>query len=175
MAVATVALCLVHGDIGVPEQIFVIGSVGRMDCSADAGGDGDSFPPENNWLAKECTNFNRYASRGLVIREVRLQDSELIAAETGDDVSVLLYGQEPCSDRSEELVSDRVTHNVIDGLEAVQVDHMKRETAVPPARTCNLLPQTFGKEDAIRQTSHKIMMSHILETTFICLTAGDIE
>src|ERR1700731_2768193 len=161
MAVATVALCLVHGEIAVPEQIFVIGSVGRMDCSADAGGDYGAFTLENNWRAKECTNISGKASRSLVIREVRLQDSELITAKTCDDVSVSLYGQEPCSDRSEEMVSHRVTHNVIDALEAVQVDHMKRETAVPPARTCNLLPHTFGKEDAIRKTSHRIMMSHI--------------
>ncbi len=58
-----------------------------MDCSADAGGDGDGFTLENNWRAKECTKLNCKARRGLVIREVRLQESELIAAKTGDDVS----------------------------------------------------------------------------------------
>jgi hypothetical protein len=53
----------------------VANSVGRMDCSADAGGDADGFALENNWRAKKCANLNGKASRGLVIREVRLQES----------------------------------------------------------------------------------------------------
>ena len=62
------------------------------------------------------------------------QDGELVAAEAGDQVVVADDGVEPAGDLDQQLVAGLVPGDVVDGLEAVEVEHQQAALARSRAR-----------------------------------------
>src|SRR5438477_8894361 len=100
----------------------------RLDAVAGRDGNADARA-DHNLLAvdvvrrRERRDQPPRESGGLARRrEWPLQDDELVAAETRDDVAVAKRRLEPRRDLDEERIATRVAEGVVDLLELVEVD-----------------------------------------------------
>ena len=77
------------------------------------------------------------------------QDGELVAAEAGDQVVVADDGVQPAGDLDQQLVTGLVPGDVVDGLEAVEVEHQQaalaeRRRRPSPGTACARLGSRSG-------------------------------
>ncbi len=68
---------------------------------------------------------------------------------------------EPLADHLEELVAGRVAEDVVDALEAVEVDEVQREGVVAAPRARDLAAQAVAQERPVRQVGQRVVMGEM--------------
>src|SRR6266508_275457 len=125
---SAVGLGLVHGHVGVTDQVERLGAR-PGDDDADAGVDLDVAAGHRDrrgqCLQQPLGGGERVGGAAGVLD----QDDELVAAEPGDGVAGPYVGAQPLGDQGEQLVADLVSEGVVDGLEAVQVQQQHGQQA----------------------------------------------
>ena len=76
-------------------------------------------------------------------------DRKLIASQTGEQIAVAHCRRKPLSDNDEDVVTDRVSIDVIDPLKSVQVERQHRMSAVRTRRRSNCFFQDPLKLPAV--------------------------
>ena len=88
--------------------------------------------------------------RLLVLGRPEREDDELVAADAGDRVGLAHDRLEPAGDRPQHRVPDLVAADVVDALEAVEVDDEQRERLVRAPRAGERLGDTVVEQVAVR-------------------------
>ena len=77
--------------------------------------------------------------------DVLAEDHELVAADAGGGVAAAQDPGQPARDRDQQQVADVVAERVVDGLEAVEVQHEHADGLLPateaPERLVEAVPQ----------------------------------
>ena len=101
---------------------------------------------------------------GTVRRRVGQHHGELITAVARRQVDVLA---QPClqdfGDDAQDSVAGHVAKIVVEGLEAVDVDHQKCERQVVAARPDELIVQTFLKPAVVAQAGQSVVVGLFLQ------------
>ncbi len=115
-------LAVVHGDVGVLDQLLRTQAVGRCAGNADAGGDRELVGGEPEGLG-ECGQQGIGQALGTagVIGGVA-DHQELVAAETGHAAFIGDRAPDPFGRLQQQFVTCTMAQHVVDGLEPVQVD-----------------------------------------------------
>ena len=133
-AALALLLGLVHGDVGVADQLARAGRLGVVGGDADAGADADRLVAGRHALGErgEDPLGDHHDVLGPV--EAVEQDGELVAAEARDGVARAHARAQALGDRDQQLVADRVAERVVDGLEVVDVDEQDGDGRIGLAR-----------------------------------------
>ena len=127
----------VKGEIRVAHQFCGTIPVVRRQRDAHACPEVAGLPVEHERPPADRVHDARRerVGRGRLVG-AELQDRELVAAQAGNHVAVTQRRAKAVRHHAEDHVSRRVPEHVVDGLEAVQVQHQHRETpaGLPPGR-----------------------------------------
>ena len=122
--VAAGALGGVHRGVGVAEQPVRVAAAVAGDGDADAGRQRHRDAP-----GRERRGERRLQPEGqrrrLVGVAVAGEDEELVAAEAADGVAGPHLLDQPARDLPQQRVAELVAEGVVDGLEAVEVEHQE--------------------------------------------------
>ena len=91
----------------------------------------------------------------VVVRRER-EDDELVAADARHGVAGAHDRLEASRQRAQDRVAGAVTADVVDVLEAVEVDDDERERLVRPARTMERLLDAILEQHSVRQPGERI-------------------
>src|SRR5690606_6914503 len=142
----------IHGTIGVGQQCFEIGSIGREAGDSDAG-------PDSQGLALVLDGSGNQADQGLcqigncLGKGLALEHhGELVTAQSGDCIGTADGGAEPPRHFLKNVVSRVVAVRIVDDLEVVKIDQEKISFAVLQQGESNGKGQLFLQYDAVAQT-----------------------
>ena len=125
--VARVALRRVHLAVGASQKLLARGSVVRVYGPPDAPVDLDRGAVDAERPA-ECIPQPADERAGpIVAPRAHREHHELVAADAGDGVRLAHDCLESAGERSQHGIPGTVTADVVDVLEAVEVDHDERE------------------------------------------------
>ena len=175
VGVSALPLGLVHCEIRVAQKFVRVGAVVGMNGDANRGGrlhlgrlgigeGGDSLADARGKL------------RDVVVgADVGLQDREFVAAETGQRVALAHDLAQPRADRLQKTIADGMAVDVVDGLEAVEVDQMQGEYLVAATRAGDGAAELFGQQRPVGQRRQRIVMREIAQVLFGALVRGNVE
>ena len=129
---ASVALGLVHGEIGVVQQGFHVLAVVRELADADAGRGREGRPGDlagrRQLLLDALDGLGRLP--GVAVGE---DHDELVAGQPADDVGGAQLAAQALGDDAQQGIAGRMAEGVVDLLEAVQVEEqdVQRRAAAP--------------------------------------------
>ena len=95
------------------------------------------------------------------VRNARLDDRKLVAAESRQSVAVAHAGPQPLRHRHQEPVAGEVAKAVIDGLEVVQIEVVQRDHLALPLPAAQRLIQPVIVQPAVRQIGEGIVMRQV--------------
>ena len=129
----------IERGIGVADERVSVGAVGRIDRDADAHSDAQQRAVDVEIVRDRGQQplGQRRGAGGL--HPVGLDQHELVAAEAGEE-RVSHHGLQAMRERAQELVADDVAEDVVDLLEAVEVDAEKREACAGLRRLSRASP-----------------------------------
>jgi len=107
------------------------------------------------------------------MRDIHLDDCELVAAEAGHQVALAQIVFEPLSDHAQELVADRMPERVVDALEMVEVEAEHRNLVVAVGKVQCLL-ELLAEQDSVWQIGERVMARHVEDSFLGALPVGDI-
>ena len=100
---------------------------------------------------------------GLDVHQVLAEDHELIAAIAGDRVAVADLTAQACRDADEQLVADLVAVDVVDLLEAVEVDEQDTDRGALAAKSRERRGQAVHQQVTIGQAGQRVVHRPVLE------------
>ena len=90
-------------------------------------------------------------------------DPELVASEPRDGVAVPQASAQPRAERTEQLITVRMTERVVDLLEPIQVEEEHSRAPAASARTREDLLDSVGEEAPIRQAREAVVQREVLD------------
>jgi hypothetical protein len=112
----------IHGDVGVAEEVACGVDARTTGCDPDARPDVDLAALDLEQRAHGGREPVGHAHRGLHVRGVAEEHSELVAAEPSGHVGRPQHRMQPVTHGDEERVAGGMTKAVVDELEVVEVD-----------------------------------------------------
>jgi hypothetical protein len=152
----------VHGHVGALQERVDVGSVRRVCGDANAGGDLERQLAENERFLERRVDPRREFRR-VLRRTSRKENSELVAAETGDRLACPQSVAKPASELEQELISGLVTERIIHLLEAIDVEQNDGRLAVLPPRPEDRLLDPVAEERAVRQAREVVVERPVLD------------
>ena len=122
---------LVHGRLGVGQQVVGIVGTEGVESHAHRGVEEHLDIVDRDRAGQRLLHPGD-ERRGLLLgpaRRIRDESEELVAPEPGQQVDVSGHLLQTAGHRHEHLVAQGVTHRVVDGLEAVEVEQHHRHAA----------------------------------------------
>ncbi len=141
---------------------------------ADRCGDlGDLVPERDAMAAHERDDIGR---DDLGLREVgvRQQDRELVSAQPGQDVGLAAADAQCRREAAQELVADGVAELVVDGLEAVEVEHDDRCGGREAPLTGDLQLELLLEAPPVEEAGQEVVVDQVLETPRDRTALGDV-
>ena len=135
---------------------------------------GSSSPKRNGRLS---AGDDALGEVGRVVHavDVLAEHDELVAAEPRHRVGLAHRGLDARGGLDEQLVADRVTERVVDGLEPVEVDEQHAAHAVAAAaRARERLLEPVGEHHPVRQTRERIVQHLVRELGLEALLVGEV-
>ncbi len=168
-------LGVVHGDVGVPEQILRA-LVGRLpERRPDARRD-EELPPQQHHRRSERPLDP--ASRALDIGgagDLLEQHRELVPAEPRHQVAGTTGLPEPRGDLHQQAVARVVAQAVVHRLEVVEVEEEDREmVARIPAPAGEGLGHPLGEEQPVGEIGERIVQRHVAEVALGLFPPRDV-
>jgi len=109
------------------------------------------------------------------MRDIHLDDCELVAAEAGHQVALAQIVFEPLSDHAQELVADRMPERVVDALEVIEIEAVDRHVAGAVAELCQRGVETLVEQHAVGQAGQGIVLRHIGDARLRLLALGHVH
>ncbi len=173
--VAPRRLGAVHREVGVAQQVVLVGAVARVDGHADGGADRHLLALAHQRRAHRSDHPSGQDLCVLRAAHAGLQDRELVAAEPRHRVAGLHQAGEALARGDEYLVAEMVAERVVDRLEAVEVDEVQRERAVAPTPPRQRLAQPLSQQRPVRQVGQRVVVREMAEPLLCRLALGDVE
>ncbi len=150
-------LCLVHGQVGVPQQRFGAVVPADGDCDADAGTQDELLVADPE---RFCHGRQQAVGNGqqlVVAADFLAHDNEFVTAEAGGAVDRPQMTGQPLGGHPQQLVTGAVAGRVVDRLEAVQVDEDHRYRRAVPARPCEGLFQAVLQQPTVGEPRQAVV------------------
>jgi hypothetical protein len=174
--VAAFALRLgrVHGGVCVAEQQVRVLAADR-ETDPDRGG-GPAGVSRHLHRVTQCVEHSLGDQEDSL--RVRLDDDrELVAPQAGHGVAPADHAAQPLGHLDEQRVAHRVTEAVVDGLEAVEVEHKYRGYRGAPIHLRQGLADAVGEHGAVGQAGQWVVQGEVLELATgvleLCCAFGD--
>ncbi len=175
VAVASVALGPVHGDVGVGEELLRrLGPVGGQ-RDADARTHAGIVVPEAKRRPEHADDALCHVGRLLDAFDVLAQHDELIAPEACDRVGLTYRRLDAGGGLGEELVAHRVTERVVHGLEPIQVDVEHPAHAAVPPHPGERLVEPVGQHHPVPEARQRVVHGLEGELSFEALLVRQIS
>ena len=147
--VATVALGAVERLVGRTMQLRGVGGMLRIQADTDAYVAAVIASPRAGSAARcgQHRSPRRRAAPG--VAQAPLDDRELVAAQPRQRVGLPQTGLDPVRHRDQQAVADDVAVAVVDGLEMVQIEIVKRDEAACPLGTAQRLIEPVVEQPPI--------------------------
>ena len=120
---------VVQRHVGVLQQLVGSTAVRRRAHDAEAGAYGDRMPEDVVRLGDRRQHALGEALALVGAHGARLDDGELVAAETGEEVGFADAGAQALRNCLEQGVANRVAVRIVDLLELVEIDPVQRQRA----------------------------------------------
>jgi hypothetical protein len=133
---ASAILGLVQRDVGISEQVLEPARVVHHG-DAQARVDRDQVSFELIRIVQRVAHPSRYRLGFRVARDVLEQHGELVASKACEELLAATRRFQTVGDLDQQIVADRMTHGVVDPLEAVQVDEHEADPRPAPASAGN--------------------------------------
>ena len=158
------ALGAVHGQVGVAEHGVGRGPevAGLGDDDADGGGEPVLGGPDDHRPGQLGQDHLGDAEGDVDRLHVGADDDELVAAEAGDGVGPAPGLGQPVGQFPQGQVADAVAVEVVDGLEAVQVDEEDGQGAVVPATGGQGLVDPVVEQGPVGQSGEGVVEGLVL-------------
>ncbi len=150
---AAIGLDAVEGCVCCGEQWVAFGCVIRAKRDADAGGDIAEFGDALTRVQRldDCIcEFGCDIGAG----DVRQQDAELVATEAGEQLAIAEQGADALGRQLQHLVAGRMAKQIVDLLEAIEVEAQHRNLAVG-VQPRDALVELFMEHAAIGQAGQR--------------------
>jgi hypothetical protein len=150
-------LGVVHGRIGLLDQLFGVGRVARKGGDADAAVDRHRLLPELDRLRERGQQLLRDHGRVHLVGEVREQHRELVAAQATGGVGFAQAGGDAARQAAQQPVAYGVAQAVVDRLESVEIHEQHGQLVTPSARGREGLVQAIVEQGAVCQARQLVV------------------
>ncbi len=148
-------------DVGAAQDVGGRLSVLRDERDADAGADHVSDAGGRHRLLQPVDHAQRDPRRLVRTGKMMGEDRELVAADACHHVAFAHRLAEAACDADEAFVARAVTVDVVDPLEAVQVEEQDRMAAVGARRRSDRLGQRIVELAAVRKPGERVVQGEI--------------
>ena len=128
VGVPAMTFCLIHGGVGMLDEIDDVGSIPGIQGHPDAGRDLDFLAFDHHGSRQGVSDLFDDDRRGLggrlpVARGVRHQDDELIAPPAGSAVAFAQAPGKTRGDFAQQPIPGRMPQRIVDRLKAIEVQN----------------------------------------------------
>ena len=109
-----------------------------------------------------------------VVRQLRRQDHELIAAQARHGILLAQRGLDPARNLARQRVADRVAERVVDGLEVIQVKEQHGALVTATFAAGQGLVQLVEQQAAVRQAGQRVVGGLVFDELRREVLLGDI-
>ena len=176
--IAAVLFRVIHGRIGVADQIdHILGIVGT-NRDAGAGGEVNLLLVDVEGAADFIEQRAGQGGQGGAVvgvhRQIIDEHGELIAREPADHGVLAQISRQPLAQYLQGSIAGRVAESVVDLFEAVQVQVQKRQGALVAPRARDGLLQQMLKLHAIRHFRQGVVAREVADAALGALAFGDV-
>jgi len=154
--VAPAALGLVHGCVGVLEDLGGGAAVARPDRDADRGADPELGAVDHQRGVQRLEDPGTRRARR-VGSETGADQHELVAAKAREQVAAARDRADPLGDLAQHPVAGGVSERVVDELELVEIDVQRRDRATVTCRACELASQLLLDARPVREAGQRVV------------------
>ena len=165
-------LCSVHRRVRVFQERFYTAAVIRKYNDSDTPAKKMIFSTNHECFAQPFQNSRSCRPYNAVSCQVRHKNHEFIPAKPCNRVSLPDFGQNPFSRLGQNNVTDRVTENVIDFLETIQIDEQNSAAVIVTPCLYKMLLETVLQKLSIGQPGKFVKMSLFVQG-FLTLRARE--
>ena len=173
VVVAPLLLGVIHGGIGVEGQLVQAGAILGIDGNADAGGDVQAVVLPLIGLGQGGQQ-PLGEGRGLAHVPRRQGQHELVPAKARGGVAGTEQAGDALGHLGQQQIPGVVAVDIVDDLEAVEIEKQQREAALAVLALLNALLQPVGKQQPVRQPGQAVMERQ-LEQLVVGLMQGGGE
>ena len=157
VAVTPVVLGAIEREIRLHHEIGRGARRPGRQRDADAGGDGDIIVADGAAFGDRRADLLGQRAGIRWAGDVPLQNGELVAAETGDEI-VLAHGlPQPLADLDDQRVTGRMAECVVDILEAVEVEEQHRELRLVAGARAKRVIEVIEERAAVGEARQRIL------------------
>ena len=168
-------LGLVHGGVGVADQVVGADRVALGQRDAEAGADEAVLALELERLADRGGEPVGDAADVVEVLDALEQDHELVAAEAGDHVVGAQLVGEALGDGDQQLVTGAVAERVVDDLEVVDVGEHHGDLAAQLGLALDRRGQHAVEQRAVRQVRQRVVVGLEVEPLGVALAGRDVD
>ena len=118
---------------------------------------------ELDGLAQAPQQTPCYALDVLPAGDILQDDDELIAAKPGDHVASPHAAPQPAADLGQQAIAGVMAEEIVDDLEAIEIDEQHRQLPVPAPRQLDGKVQQLVEQLAVRQVREAVVGGEIFD------------
>ena len=174
IAAPPLGFCGIEREVGVLQQVLCVVGVFRIHRDADRGADHHGFPAKLHRTVEQAAQLLADQARFRRVDDVLAQDHELVPAEPRNQRMGRHLEFELLRGDAQDLVADRVAVDVVDVLEAVEVDPDHRATPAGGTRFFDRFGQARTHQLAVRQRGEWIVVCEKRDARLRVLAFADV-
>src|SRR5882672_11361823 len=167
-------LGVVHGGVGLLEQLGEVAPVARVERDADRGADGERAALDSERPAEDREQPLAERRRLLARLEAVPQQREVVAAQARERVLAPQRVLQSFGHGAQQRVARGVAERVVDQLEAVEIDREQRELRAAARRGEDRLRGALGEQRAVGEPGERIAPRELLDARLVLLARGDV-
>ncbi len=167
-------LCAIHGYVAVSQQGLQIDAIVRAGTDADAGRDQEFLLVDDQRPRCGFEDFVRHSAHCIDAGGILHQDDEFVPAQPRQHIAVAQAGAQPGGDLLQQLVAGFVADNVVDVLEAVEVDQHQRGIHSLALAGRDRMLEGALEVRAIGNAGQLVVISQVLDVFLGTLAVGDV-
>ena len=173
VGVAPVGLGAIEREIGVPDQLVGVLPVCGPDCDADARSNHDLRAVEVERHAESLDDAKRQCGGIGGLRDVHLNDRELVAAHARDRIRLADDLTQACGGHLEQLVAGGVSERIVDRLEVVEIEQVDSDHLAPLDPHQGVI-EPLVEEGSVRQVGERVVQRHVHDPGLGAPLVGDV-
>ena len=167
-------LGLVHGGVGVGDQILGSGGMVRIDRHAEAAGQPQAVALEAERYAADGAHDALGERFRLLVGDVGSEDRELVAAQPREQLVAAHLGRHFAGHPDQQGVAGAVAEGVVDVLELVEVEEQQRHASAPPLSAGQHAGQLLLEAVPVVQPGERIALGQIQDLIGRLALARDV-
>ena len=158
IAVSATVLDAIHGDVGTLNQRFRRTARFGVHGDTDACARGELVPIDNERIANTFRDFAHDHLGVAPCANIRQQQCELVAAETGNRVALSEATLQTLRHRLQKPIADRVPVLVVDQLESIEIQKHDRQAPTAATRLRHRQVEAVVQQYAVRQVCEPVVV-----------------